>query len=237
MRPIGYLTNFALRREGQPGIFYDYLLAGNGLWIEASGAWLTARIQIADCPIRGLVPLEQVVDLRFGKVPQYYFDLVVSEMMKTPEQERYAAITFDDQYHIEVPAQVDGVAAVEYDNPSNVVVDLHSHGRMRADFSPTDDEDDQGLRISGVIGNIDTVPNLKLRVGVYGYYAPVLWGDVFDGKLGLADAPPRREKEVPDFDIHGGSEIGDSIREFFNRRLWWHWGVRRGGPLPPPGQQ
>ena len=40
----------------------------------------------------------------------------------------------------------------------------------------------RGFRIYGVAGRLDTDrPELSLRVGVYGHFAPVQWSQVFDG--------------------------------------------------------
>ena len=58
----------------------------------------------------------------------------------------------------------------------------HDHTQTRAFFSGTDDRDEQGFRIYGVVGRLDTLrPELSLRVGVYGHHAPVRWSQVFDG--------------------------------------------------------
>ena len=68
------------------------------------------------------------------------------------------------------------------------MAEVHSHGRARAFFSATDDRDEQGLRIYGVAGRLDTpLPELRLRVGVYGHFAPVALGQVFTGN---AARPP-----------------------------------------------
>ena len=68
-------------------------------------------------------------------------------------------------------------ASVSYERPRNVVVDIHSHGAISAFFSTTDDQDDQGLKISIVVGHLDKSPwypdGLASRVCVYGYYALV----------------------------------------------------------------
>ena len=63
-----------------------------------------------------------------------------------------------------------------------MVAEFHSHGGSRAFFSATDDRDEQGFRIYGVVGRLDALrPELRLRVGVYGHFAPVDWSQVFGG--------------------------------------------------------
>ena len=49
-------------------------------------------------------------------------------------------------------------------------------------LSDTDDGDEQGFRIYGVVGRLDDpLPELRLQLGVYGHFAPVEWPLVFSG--------------------------------------------------------
>jgi PRTRC genetic system protein A len=59
-------------------------------------------------------------------------------------------------------------------------MDIHSHGSMKAFFSFTDDRDEQGLRLYMVVGRLDTLlPEVELRLGVYGYFATLNIDEVF----------------------------------------------------------
>ena len=63
-----------------------------------------------------------------------------------------------------------------------MVAEFHSHGGHSAFFSAIDDRDEQGFRIYGVVGRLDSpTPELTLRVGIYGHFAPLDWSQVFDG--------------------------------------------------------
>ena len=61
----------------------------------------------------------------------------------------------------------------------SIICDLHSHGNMRAFFSQTDNADEQGARLYAVIGRLDSEPEMRLRVGVYGYWLPLPLTAVF----------------------------------------------------------
>ena len=85
-------------------------------------------------------------------------------------------------YRLVVPPQTGTASSLAYRPPAGVVAEFHSHGSSRAFFSATDDRDEQGFRIYGVAGRLDTpLPELRLRVGVYGHFAPVDWPQVFSG--------------------------------------------------------
>lgn len=203
-RPVGYLIRTKAGPQGERGQFYDYVLAGNGVWIEAEGPFFAARVPVAAAEIRGLAPLEPVLVLRHGPIPQYLFDLALGTMMADTSRERYVAVTWNDDYHLHVPEQDADAASTHYVAVDNTVLDLHSHGTMAARFSTTDDRDELGLKVFGVLGRLADRPELRLRVGVYGYYHPVAWGEVFAGTLdGVNDLLGREPDEDDDSDCRG----------------------------------
>jgi hypothetical protein len=85
---------------------------------------------------------------------------------------------------------------------------------MPAYFSHTDDADEQGLCLYGVLGRLG-IPGRQeevlLRVGVYGYYAAVPWDLVFAGELGpvhdLTQGGPRHESDDVDGDQQEQEEL------------------------------
>jgi hypothetical protein len=52
---------------------------------------------------------------------------------------------------------------------------------MSAFFSQTDDADEQAAKLYAVIGKLDTAPEIRLRVGVYGYWMALPITAVFTG--------------------------------------------------------
>ena len=104
-------------------------------------------------------------------------------MLAAPDTERFFAIRWDgDAYRLVVPQQEGTGSSLSYQPPAGVVAEFHSHASHGAFFSATDDRDEQGLRIYGVVGRLDTpTPELTLRLGIYGHFAPLHWSQVFDG--------------------------------------------------------
>jgi PRTRC genetic system protein A len=70
---------------------------------------------------------------------------------------------------------------------ANILCDLHSHGNMPAFFSQTDDADEQAAKLYAVIGKLDTAPEIRLRVGVYGYWMALPITAVFTGDSPFKD--------------------------------------------------
>ena len=180
---MGYLVNHKDGLTGAQGVGYDYVLGSGGLYVQSESADLTARVLVASAPVRGLAPVAEKVELAHGPIPAGLFGLGLCWFMDDPHTERFFAVRWDGRaYRMVVPPQTGTATSLEYTPPAEVVAEFHSHGTSRAFFSVTDDRDEQGFRIYGVAGRLDTDrPELSLRVGVYGHFAPLDWQQVFYG--------------------------------------------------------
>ena len=181
--PVGYLVNHNDGLTGAHGIGYDYVLGSGGLYVQSESANLTARVLVAPCEVRGLAPVAEKVEMAHGPIPARLFELGLCWFEDDPDTERFFAVRWDGRsYRLVVPEQEGTASSLRYTPPAGVVAEFHSHGTSRAFFSKTDDKDEQGFRIYGVAGRLDSDrPELSLRVGVYGHFASVEWSQVFDG--------------------------------------------------------
>ncbi|GAI89323.1 unnamed protein product [marine sediment metagenome] len=145
-RPVGYLLNHPEGLSGESGLYYNYILGSNGIFIEAESSLVTARIPVADCEVRGLAPVETKITLTYGSIPQRFFDLALDAFLSEPDKEQYVAVIGSNGYHFYVPVQEKNCNSVVYEVGEAVVLDLHSHGQMRASFSGQDDKDETGSK-------------------------------------------------------------------------------------------
>ena len=184
-KPVGYLVNHKDGLSGSNGIGFDYVLGSGGLYVQSESANLTARVLVAPCEVRGLASVTEKVELAHGPISARLFEIGLGWFEDDPDTERFFAVRWDGRsYRLVVPEQEGTATRLKYTPPAGVVAEFHSHGRSRAFFSSTDDGDEQGFRIYGVAGRLDTDrPELSLRVGVYGHFAPVEWSQVFDGPV------------------------------------------------------
>ena len=179
---MGYLVNHPAGLSGVQGVGYDYVFGSGGVYVQSENSHLTARILVAPCNVRGLAPVSEKLALAHGPIPAHVFELGLGWMLAAPDTERFFAVRWDgDAYRLVVPPQEGTGSSLSYEPPAGVVAEFHSHGHHRAFFSATDDRDEQGFRVYGVVGRLhDPLPELALRVGIYGHFAPLKWPQVFD---------------------------------------------------------
>ena len=203
------LVDYVVARDGQPppsGLAYDYVLGGDGLYVAARNGFLDVRVPVAAATVRGLPPLYPSFSLRTGRLPNCLWSRIVAAacVWGLAGHELLLAVAHDDTgYRLVRPWQVTGQTAVHYRPLDGVVLEIHSHHRYPARFSPTDDADEQALRVYGVVGRLGTArPEVSLRVGAFGYFMPLPWEAVFEGdRAGVRDAqfePPDAPEEETD---------------------------------------
>lgn len=189
------LVGHLVARDGVParsGLAYDYVLAGDGLFLAAENHLLHVRVPVARCTVRGLPPVYASCTLTRGRLPvRLWHEMVrVARAVAALGREVLFVVVHDPAavdptgaYQLDVPEQVAGPALVAYHPPApgaRVVLELHSHHVMPARFSRTDDADEQRLCLYGVIGRLDHLrPEVALRAGAYGHYLPLPWESVF----------------------------------------------------------
>ena len=170
--------------DGRP---YDYLLAGNGLFIRAETRFWHAAIPVAPCRVRGLPNLSTRFILKQPRLP----NSLLYEVVRHAQQQRdrrgelqeslYRFRCEATRLRVVRPAQTASRSHVTTasDRPVETILELHSHGALPAFWSAADDRDEQGACIYGVIGRLDAQPELRLRLGLYGYWLPLTLADLF----------------------------------------------------------
>jgi len=181
MRTAGYLVNLPGGISGEKGQFFDYVLAADGIYVRSETPLLRATIRIAEAQIRGLDTLAEKVELVHGKIPSWMGRFALNVLRTMPYEEAYLAIIWDNGYHLRTPHQEKCKSSVSYVPIPNKLVDIHSHGTMKAFFSEVDDQDEQGMALYIVVGEMRKPTAAALaRVGIYGYFRMIDWEDVFE---------------------------------------------------------
>jgi PRTRC genetic system protein A len=182
-KPAGYLTNSLTGLQGESGIFYDYIMAGNGIFLKAKNQLLSVTVNIAYVEVRGLEDMQENITLVHGKIPRNLLTMAIAKLMTSPDIEKYLAITWEGQsYWLKEPVQEAGAGHVSYETFPNTILDIHSHtGSMPAQFSSIDNRDEKGFCIYAVAADLRNLfPSENFRLGVYGYMLPLEKSEIFE---------------------------------------------------------
>jgi PRTRC genetic system protein A len=203
------LVDYLIARDGVPsrhGLAYDYVLAGDGLYLVTQNRYLDVRVPVAAVSVRGLPPIYPSFELKIGRLPQALWEhtVTVARAWTVRGHEVMLIVTYEEAggYRLVVPRQATSPTSVVYRPRERTVLEIHSHHRFPAHFSPTDDADEQRLCLYGVLGRLAVEqPEVVLRVGAYGYYLPVPWESVFAGEKGafrdLSTEPQVADDDLP----------------------------------------
>lgn len=184
------LIDYMIAREAQlPPVragLYEYVLAGNGLFIRSERRGLEALIPVAEFGVQGLVAIKPYVTFTLPRVPV----ALTKALLLAARQERDAGghwlevlyhLTWakgDSCWQITKPAQRQSHAAIQPIGPyagtsyETHLIEVHSHHTLACrDFSTVDDESEAGMfRLFGLLVDIVNHPRLRLRVSVFGHH-------------------------------------------------------------------
>ena len=203
-----------------PTSLYEFVIAGNGVFVRAHRCGLEAMIPISMCEIRGLQPVEPYVRLEAGKIPMICTQAILAEFQSDLPNESLVWVRVEDKkWKVIKPEQIadeNSVHPVDPFDPAGIaaLVDVHSHDTMEPFFSTKDDKDETGFRIFAVFGLLDTQPCVMARVGIYGYCWQLNAGDVFVLPDGVKDITGLRLEQATmlaaEMEVRDGIAIGCS---------------------------
>lgn len=159
------------------------VVAANGVFVQVKLDWLDCTLRLADiAPVPplpygtvreriafafGVIPvglLEVFIEVGRTKLPnEIAGGLIYSRRTRALRLEVYEALqTSHDGIDYRMPKLHDD---------ESIAIDLHTHGRSRAFWSPIDNRDDQGIKVAGVFGDLHLEkPSAAFRLVLNGYY-------------------------------------------------------------------
>lgn len=136
-----------------------------------------------------LDPIKEGFVMALPKIPIGFLNHTIALFRRRPDEEMLVQYFWDREkkcYFTVIPSQKANPVSVEakrdpvLEQQFLLVMDVHSHGRMPAFFSVTDDEDEKETRLYAVVGRVDSPePEIKVRYSCGGRYRPLALEDVF----------------------------------------------------------
>lgn len=147
---------------------YEFILAGNGVFIRGVRDGLSAIAPLVECNIPGLEKIEPEFHLEYPLVPGELLEEIWRLSQQVAPNEILFHLCYEQAWKLRIPPQTNQELSVtRLDSSPNVLIEIHSHHVLPANFSVQDDSEESGFKIYGVIGTIFSQPTLRVRVGIY----------------------------------------------------------------------
>lgn len=179
---------------------FEYLFAGNGVFVRGQrpGLEVLIPVQRYDTPIRGLPNLSPIVNIDPFPIPKEILLSIWRQSYLARCEGGWLEILFHlhcwgDRWQLRVPPQTQEqwqCQATELYH--DAIAEFHSHGTGAARFSATDNAEEDGFRLYGIIGCLDTLqPEILLRIGLFGHFLVIPASLAFDLPDFIVDAAVR----------------------------------------------
>jgi PRTRC genetic system protein A len=168
---------------------YEYVYASNGTFVRAKRQGLQAIAPVTYYKAKGLRSLAAAVQMLYAPVPIALVQrMLEASCLACDAQGKPVEIVFhlyfeNENWQLAIPDQEQTATSCKpLDNKSygKALIEIHSHHGMKAYFSETDNRDETGFRIYGVLGEIFTNPQIRMRVGIYGHFHEIATAGLLD---------------------------------------------------------
>ena len=182
--PVGYLVNHPAGLAGVQGIGYDYVLGSGGVYVQSQSADLTARVVVAPGEVRGLAPVDEKVALHPRPHPGAPLREGAALVQGRPAH-RAALRSALGRSSLQAggprsrrgPQRDSRISPPPGWSPSSTPTEALQPSSRPPTTGTSRASASTALSDASMIFR----PELRLRVGVYGHFAPVEWSQVFDG--------------------------------------------------------
>jgi PRTRC genetic system protein A len=161
-----------------------FIWAGNGIFRSVTRQEFKAVVCHREVHTPGLPEFEQEFKLLVPPVPHTKVKAIIKQIQQEPNLEQlfylywrgdWTPSMLRDRWEVLYPEQEctpsSCIAGDRFLEPA--VIEIHSHGAARAFFSGTDDLEENGCRISTVIGKSNGQLEIVSRVCVHGLFLPI----------------------------------------------------------------
>lgn len=171
--------------EAVSAVMYEYLMAGNGLFIRARRREFTACLPICREKVKGLPELKSGIVWHKPKVSRRIWQQILEHARANSEPDNFREDVYvvywnenTTQWLWKPISRERGAAATIADDRlseyGDACFELHTHPPGAIHFSRADDRDESGkFRIFGILIDIHDAPKIRFRCGIYDYFAQI----------------------------------------------------------------
>lgn len=178
---------------------YEYLMAGNGLFVRARRQEFTATIPICRVSIKGLPEIEAGIVWHKPKLPRCLFQEILDNARANSDarnfKEDFYAVFWSERLNNWDWAAISRerslastIADDERAEYAAACLELHTHPPGAIHFSRADDRDESGkFRLFGILIDVHASAKIRLRYGVYDYFEQLMADEVGELPDGILD--------------------------------------------------
>lgn len=192
-------------KDIQLGQLYTYIFGGNGIFLHGQREHMHVTMPYVRCEVKELQNVVPDFKLALPPVPRSLVNAMwvtanhwAEQGLETLFHLTWSPISiYNDGWDlIEPPQERSGgnVRPLEDGAGSSherAIIEVHSHHSMAARFTGTDNRDETGFRLYAVLGRLDSRPEIRMRVGLYGHFWEIPANFVMDLPFGLIDCVTR----------------------------------------------
>ncbi len=179
---------------------YEYLLAGNGLFLRAKRKEFTVSLPLSREKVSGLPNVQVGISWEKPRVPASLWRDILEHARLTQTsasfKEELYLIYWDkilDSWQCRAAGREHSTASTIADDTlpeyADCCIELHTHPPNALHFSRADDRDELGkFRIFAILIDVHDKPKIRFRCGVYDHLVPILSdfvGEIPDGIIDL----------------------------------------------------
>ena len=176
------LNHSIVRSESDTHFLPGYLWAGNGIVRSVTRTEFNATIAHSLVTTPGLTELLPDFELLVPQVPEDKVKDMVNLINQYPDLEQLFYLYWrGTAWEVVRPEQeCTSTSCISLEqHPEPAVIEIHSHGSMGAFFSSTDNREENGCRISTVIGRNNNQLEITSRVCAHGLFLNVASDQIY----------------------------------------------------------
>lgn len=172
--------------EAITAVMFEYILAGNGLFIRAKRREFSVCLPVCREPIKGLPEINSGIVWHKPRIPSLVWQQILENARTGSDSTQFREDVFVIFWHERksqwcwkniskerlLASTIADDSLAEY---GEACIELHTHPTGAIYFSPADNRDESGkFRIFGILIDVHSPnPKIRFRCGVYDYFAQI----------------------------------------------------------------
>ena len=166
--------------EGITAVMFEYLMAGNGLFVRAKRREFSVCLPLSRVRVKGLPEAESKIIWNKSRIPSTVWQEILADARFRNNFTEFKEDVFVVFWHEKSGEwrwkrisrerqRASTIADDTLDEYGEACIELHTHPDGATHFSRADDEDESGkFRIFGILTDIHSkLPKIRFRCGVY----------------------------------------------------------------------